>query len=397
MNKLILSLKLLFVLNILSTQFLCAQQKQWYKGNLHTHSFWSDGDHFPEYILDWYKTQGYDFISLSEHNILAEGEKWMNIRKRRNGRKALREYQAAFGNGWIEMKIQDQDTLVRLKQRDEYISLFEEPKKFLVINSEEVTDRYKDKPIHINATNVQELIQPKGGRSISEVMQNNIDAILEQRERTGHPIIPHINHPNFGWAMQAEEMIKLNGERFFEVYNGHPAVNNYGDDQRSSTESMWDEINVAYLNMGKPIMYGLAVDDAHNYHNFGLDFSNTGRGWVMVYANMLEPASLISALENGDFYSSSGVSLRRIKFKKGVYSIRIKGERGVKYTISFIGSTANDTGKILSTIRGTKGNYKVRGDELFIRAKITSNKLKENPYKTGEVETAWTQPVVLSP
>ena len=28
----------------------------WYKGNLHTHTYWSDGDEFPEMVLDWYPT-----------------------------------------------------------------------------------------------------------------------------------------------------------------------------------------------------------------------------------------------------------------------------------------------------------------------------------------------------
>ena len=52
---------------------------QWFKGNLHTHSFWSDGDDFPEMIAAWYKTNGYQFLALSDHNILLEGEKWITI------------------------------------------------------------------------------------------------------------------------------------------------------------------------------------------------------------------------------------------------------------------------------------------------------------------------------
>lgn len=28
---------------------------QWYKGNLHTHTLWSDGDDFPEMVADWYR------------------------------------------------------------------------------------------------------------------------------------------------------------------------------------------------------------------------------------------------------------------------------------------------------------------------------------------------------
>src|SRR5687767_12048613 len=50
---------------------------RWWKGNLHTHSLWSDGDDFPEMIGEWYRGQGYHFLALSDHNILAEGTKWM--------------------------------------------------------------------------------------------------------------------------------------------------------------------------------------------------------------------------------------------------------------------------------------------------------------------------------
>src|SRR5436853_6514220 len=52
---------------------------KWYKGNLHTHSLWSDGNDFPELICDWYRDHGYDFLAISDHNILAEGDKWMKI------------------------------------------------------------------------------------------------------------------------------------------------------------------------------------------------------------------------------------------------------------------------------------------------------------------------------
>src|ERR1700733_12210517 len=50
---------------------------RWWKGNLHTHSLWSDGDDFPEMIADWYGRHGYHFLALSEHNVLADGQKWV--------------------------------------------------------------------------------------------------------------------------------------------------------------------------------------------------------------------------------------------------------------------------------------------------------------------------------
>src|SRR5690348_5712770 len=91
-----------FVLLLLSSLLLCsplpAQEKHWYKGNLHTHTLWSDGDGFPEMVADWYKSHGYNFLALSDHNVLSVGEKWMPLRliEQRGGKIAMRNYQARF-------------------------------------------------------------------------------------------------------------------------------------------------------------------------------------------------------------------------------------------------------------------------------------------------------------
>ncbi len=58
---------------------LQAQEYKWYKGNLHTHSYWSDGDEFPEMIMQWYKDRDYQFVALSDHNIIAEGIKAIKV------------------------------------------------------------------------------------------------------------------------------------------------------------------------------------------------------------------------------------------------------------------------------------------------------------------------------
>lgn len=55
-----------------------ANPKYW-RGNLHTHSLWSDGNDFPEMICKWYSDTGYHFLALTDHNILSEGERWMNL------------------------------------------------------------------------------------------------------------------------------------------------------------------------------------------------------------------------------------------------------------------------------------------------------------------------------
>ncbi len=375
-----------------------AVAQQWYKGNLHTHSYWSDGDDFPEMIMGWYKSHDYDFVALSDHNILAQGEKWKLIPKSYAHEQGFERYLAQYGDDWVQYKKDTAGrTEVKLKTLEEYGPLFEEEGKFLIIPSEEITDSYEDKPIHMNATNIKELIEPQGGKSVADVMQNNLDQVYAQRKRTGQPMFPHINHPNFGWAITVEDMMQLQGERFFEVYNGHPLVNNYGDSLRPGTEQMWDQLLTHYIKDGKPLLYGLATDDAHSYHLYNSENSNPGRGWVMVRASSLTPAALIEAMENGDFYATTGVVLEDIQYKAGLLSLQIAPEEGIDYTIQFWGSKQNTgmekAGMLLKEVKGKQAQYQLQRDDLYVRAKIISTKPKENPYQEGDVETAWTQPV----
>ena len=225
-------------------------------------------------------------------------------------------------------------------------------------------------------------------------MQRNLDAIAKQRKDLGVPIMQHLNHPNFYFSITAQNIIKLEGERFFEVYNGHPQVHNYGDADHVGTENIWDEVNIAYAQRGKPLLQGLATDDSHNYHIFGPTQSNAGRGWVMVKAESLTPEALITAMEEGKFYASTGVVLNDTYVKDNVLYIDVKAEPGVKYRIEFIGAkTGSDFARTFSSKKGTTAQFNVTRDFLFVRAKVTSSKKRTNPLAEDENEAAWIQPV----
>jgi hypothetical protein len=411
---------LLITVCALTSNAPAADAPRWWKGNLHTHSLWSDGDDYPEMIADWYKSRGYDFLGFTDHNTLHNSNKWVSIAKSKGGQAAFDKYVAKFGEAWVKTR-EDQKTgkQVRLKKLDEYRGRFEEPGKFLLIQCEEISDRHLTAPIHVNAHNLRERILPQGGTSMVDVMQRNVDAVFAQRERTGQPMIPHINHPNFGWAITAEELMQVKREKFFEVYNGHPSVHNEGDATRAGTERIWDIVLTKRLGeLGLEVMYGLATDDGHAYHEFDTKKSNPGRGWIMVRSAELTPAALIAAMEAGDFYSSSGVTLNEVRRSAKELAVEIAAEPGVTYTTEFIGTRKGydgksepqrtpkgdavrvthrysaDIGKVLATVKGAKASYTLKGDELYVRARVTSSKLKENPYREGEFEQAWVQPVV---
>lgn len=391
---------------------------QWRRGNLHTHSHWSDGNDYLEMIALWYKDHGYDFLCFTDHNVLATTERWVVVDKTKGGRVAFDKLKARFPD-WIEERTVDGELQVRLRRFDEVRDKIGEPDRFLLIQGEEISDHFKNYPIHLNASNVQELIPPMSGGSVYETMQNNVDAVVAQRERTGEPILVHLNHPNFYYAVTAEDLMHLHGEKFFEVYNGHPSVHNSGDDGHPSTERIWDIIlteRLAILDL--PLMYGLAVDDGHDYHHIPGRFSQPGRGWVMVLTDELTTDALIDALEAGRFYASSGVSLSRIASSPAFLEVEVAAEPGVDYTIEFIGTRrgfdraseavvdddgnelhttrrySSDVGEVFNTVHGPTGIYEFSGDELYVRARITSSKEHPNPAELGDFEQAWCQPVL---
>jgi predicted metal-dependent phosphoesterase TrpH len=395
---------------------------RWWKGNTHTHSLWSDGNDFPEMIADWYKSHGYHFLALSDHNILSEGERWLkhDAIVKRGGEQAIEKYVKRFGDEWVETRGTPgtADHEIRLQPLNRFRTLLEEPEKFLMIQGEELSDKAEGVPVHINATNVEKLIEPLGGRTVAEAIDNNLRAIEEQARLTGREIFVHLNHPNFYYAITAEDLAAVLRERFVEVYNGHNAVNHLGDEHHASVEQIWDianTIRVGQLNAAP--LFGVATDDSHNYHsNSG---ATSGRGWIMVRAAKLEPDTLIQAIKAGAFYASSGVTLQDVQYdpQTKVLKLDIAAEDGVEYTTQFIGTKvgynaaseprtgadgkplrttrkySDDIGQVFATASGTSPSYKLTGEELYVRAEVTSTKPHPNPSFKDQREQAWTQPV----
>ncbi len=394
-----------------------AGEPKWFKGNTHTHTWWSDGDSPPETVVAWYKEHGYQFLVLSDHNILSEGEKWYEPK---TGKPSCIEaaaiYEKTYGPDWIQKREHGGKTEYRLKTLTELKSRFEVPGRFLLVQGEEITDHFEKKPIHLNGINLKELVRPQKGNSLIETMQNNIDAVLAQRERTGQPMFPHLNHPNFGYAVTAEDIMVLKGEKFFEIFNGHPGCHDKGDDEHLSTERMWDIVLTKRLaELHLPVMYGLATDDAHVYTAVDSGKPNPGRGWSMVRARSLAPNDIVIAMDAGDFYATTGVLLDRIRFENDTLEIDIRPRLGVSYVTQFIGTRvgydpsvadrhedpkgymlrkySSDIGKVLAKQSGEHVKYVMTGQEIYVRAKIISTAKHPNPYAAGEVEVAWVQPV----
>ncbi len=428
----------LYVVTLIAMPFLCcsgvlqvsaqdvtlkaSETERWYRGNMHTHTLWSDGDNYPELIAEWYRDHNYQFLVYTDHNTLHNHERWIDVEKNKGGLQAFEKLSAAFPADWVETREHNGRKQVRLKEFDAVYDRLAKPQEFILIQGEEITDAFSRLPVHMCATNTHELLPPTKGDNIVDVMQRNMDAAISRRERSGEATLVHLNHPNFGYAVTAEQLMQVVGENFFEVYNGHPTVHNSGDQLHASTERMWDIINtwrLAKLNL--PVMYGLSTDDSHDYfQTVPQKGAQPGRGWVMVLADTLKPDALVKALEAGRFYSSSGVSLNEIQHTSTGLKVSIAAEPNVSYRIDFIGTRtpfddatkpasddpaqadlltrvySSDVGKVLKTVEGPEGQYEFDGSELYVRALITSSRIHPNPSEAGSFEMAWVQPIVLA-
>lgn len=299
----------------------------WFKGQLHTHTLNSDGDSTPDDVVRWYREHGYNFVTITDHNYLTSV-----------------------------------DGLNAVHGADD---------RFLVVKGEEVTDRFGDKPIHVNGLDPAGFVKPPGGGSVVTMVQNMIDAIRSARG------VPSINHPNYGWAMSADDLAQLERTRLFEVFNGHPLVNNLGGGGVPGLEETWDRL----LSSGK-LLYGIAVDDAHYFKRpEDTTAPRPGFGWVHVRAARLEARAIVEALERGDFYSSTGVELQSLERSTTAMTIVIRTQPASKYRIQFIGRQ----GAVLSEATTSPASYTFKGDEGYVRAKVIESNGK----------LAWIQPVAV--
>jgi hypothetical protein len=175
------------------------ESTRWWRGNVHTHSLWSDGEDFPEMIAEWYRERGYHFVVFTEHDRLQEGEFWVDIAAEDPGwpprnastGAALDGYRERFGPDWVVERRDGVRHLVRLRPMSEYRHLFEEPGRFLLLMGEEITDL---EGAHVNAVGPRTEILPAGGTGPADRVRNKLAAVAEQRASSGRPIPAVINH-----------------------------------------------------------------------------------------------------------------------------------------------------------------------------------------------------------
>lgn len=310
-------------------QYMFAEKGNWYKGNLHSHTTNSDGKMTPSEAIKLYKSYGYHFICLSEHDVYTD----------------LREQ---F----------DSDDFILLPGVEASVQLINKEKTGLL------------KTHHIHGILGNEKMQKEAGEKLfkpgekltppvyiekwngSEAAQKLSDLLHEKGCFTTY------NHPIWS-RVEMEEVINLKNVWAIEVYN-YGTVVECGEGEDTT---FWD----AMLRKGTHI-HGFASDDNHNPPKF---FDSLG-GYVMVRSEELSHEAIVNHLLNGDYYSSTGPEI----YQWGIQDGKVFVECSDAERINFIaGGTIGSSETVLMHTNPIRYAYhELKGNETYIRVECIDYK-----------------------
>ena len=230
---------------------------EWLKGNLHSHTTNSDGSDTPQMLVDWYERNGYDFLAITDHNVITDTD-------------ALKS-------------------------------------KMLLIPGIEFGYTPKESPgwvldmLGINIRKIPEFLDLNGtGRVVYDT------SVSPQQ------IIDYINE-NGGLAVMCHPYFMINMTEPYLKYRDYIGMEayNYVCEElcgRGHHEIYWDTM----LYRGKKL-WGFATDDSHR--------PEYGRAWIEVKCKERTLPALIQAIRDGHFYATMGIRIFDVTLNDGMLRI----------------------------------------------------------------------------
>lgn len=256
---------------------------QWYRGTTHLHTFHGPNDSIrtdPDVIVAWYRSHGYHFLNVSDHNCITRARK-------------------CYGD-FVVFSGHESDCIVAID----------------VADRPDVSDAGAD-------VRLERL----------PFWTNDIVA------RGGVVQIAHPKATLMDWERNLGYLESLDGVSLIELYN-HRQGDYDGEIHRRNPEKyaveLWDRL----LLSGKR-MWPTAVDDSHDYlhrprlastdpirrtwepvENEEEQFFESGGGWMCVLAEQLTPHHLKLGMRRGSVYASQGPTFDFLGIRQGKLIVR---------------------------------------------------------------------------
>lgn len=268
-------------------KYLLPQNTGIYKANLHCHSTWSDGDFSPEQLKALYKEKGYSVLCITDHEglfshyDLDDGEFI-----------TLTGYELAFdelrGPSYRHTLTTHVCAIAKDKEN------FRQPGFDPDWRFPSVRWSCDDEK--------RALIRPVGEPFDRAHAPENVNKALGLLKENGFLL----THNHIAWSLENyTDYMALSGMDFIEIYNHGCYVEGYDEHNPRA----YDDLLRSGRRMGV-----VAADDTHRSRDmFG--------GFNMIYAEKLEYASIIKALEAGNSYASTGPEFDEVSFCDGVFRV----------------------------------------------------------------------------
>ena len=282
------------------------KNKEFLKGNIHTHSNQSDGMYSVKELLKIYKENGYDFLAITDHDI------------------------------FCNEKIQDEIVLIQgIEASCLYVG----------------EDTTKGEYMHFCCFEPYRKVETKIQyyRDYLE-LQENINNL--NREYS----LIQLNHPLFSRFL-SDEFIKLNGYQLIEIYNHDDFLEETGI---QNSEQLIREL----LNHNKKILL-TAGDDFHGPYKKVKNDRCFG-GYIVVNSKKNEK-DIIQAIRKGRFYATTGPKILDYRMENGKLKIETSPVKRIIF-YSNMRKCKNIFSEDGDEI--TKTEYQIRGEEFYIWAKI---------------------------
>lgn len=271
-------------------KYLFYNKGRFFKANLHTHTTISDGKLTPEQVKKVYMESGYQIVAFTDHDVIVPHN-----------------------------DLNEKNFLT--------ITSFE-----MYVNSPNHENGYEFKPVyHLNfyskdpnrnttgLFSMDDLFLPQQKDWVAKEMLNQVrprqynmecvNKIIKDANDEGFLVC--YNHPV--WSQQNyANYCDLKGLWGVECYNNGTAIRGYEDTMQPICD---------FLRKGERVK-PLATDDAHSLADcFG--------GFTIITASALNYDNVMNALESGDFYASTGPTIKEIVLEDGVLSVKCSNAQSV--------------------------------------------------------------------
>ena len=324
--------------------------KNYYKANMHCHSTYSDGAFSVEQLKELYKAEGYSVIAFTDHEHLVDNSSLND-----------EDFLAITA---CEIAVKEDENKSSIMSKDMKVAHFNlyslDPHNINTPCYSSVYDHFLKNPktkelITIPQKDYKRVYSHKG---ITEI----IKAATEQG------FLVSYNHPR--WSLEtALDYLGYEGLWAVEIFNTGSWRKGYFE----YDISVYDE-----LLRADNCKFCVAGDDNHKNHDmFG--------GFVSINSEKLDYQSIMSALKEGNFYTSTGPKIISLYIEDGIAHLSV--EKGAKYAVMTTGVRKT---KLIDLENEDINDIKfnISSEYKYVRFDVIDDKNRRantNAYKTEDI------------